>query len=121
VPSSPLDAITNTGFASFQGRVSEAIQDYLRAVTVRPSMAEAHANLASAYKDSGLSEAAIQSYRHALMLRPSFPEAFCNLLHTLQCVCDWDDRENQFVQLEKVIRQQIEVGLRMSFSMMLYC
>lgn len=72
-------------------------------------MAEAHANLASAYKDSGLSESAIQSYRHALLLRPNFPEAFCNLLHTLQCVCDWDDREAQFVQLEKVIRQQIEV------------
>lgn len=32
-------------------RVSEAIQDYIRAINIRPTMAEAHANLASAYKD----------------------------------------------------------------------
>ncbi|OMO55032.1 Tetratricopeptide TPR-1, partial [Corchorus capsularis] len=30
------------------GRVSEAIQDYIRAINIRPNMAEAHANLASA-------------------------------------------------------------------------
>ena len=34
------------------GRVSEAIQDYLQAVAIRPTMAEAHANLAYAYKDT---------------------------------------------------------------------
>ncbi|KAG6528336.1 hypothetical protein ZIOFF_010489 [Zingiber officinale] len=34
------------------GRVTEAIQDYIRAVNIRPTMPEAHANLASAYKDS---------------------------------------------------------------------
>ncbi|KAG6514301.1 hypothetical protein ZIOFF_024651 [Zingiber officinale] len=34
------------------GRVAEAIQDYIRAVNIRPTMPEAHANLASAYKDS---------------------------------------------------------------------
>ncbi|KAG6499159.1 hypothetical protein ZIOFF_038915 [Zingiber officinale] len=33
------------------GRVTEAIQDYIRAVNIRPTMPEAHANLASAYKD----------------------------------------------------------------------
>ena len=31
--------------------MAEAIQDYIRAVTIRPTMAEGHANLASAYKD----------------------------------------------------------------------
>ena len=31
--------------------MSEAIQDYIRAINIRPTMAEAHANLASAYKD----------------------------------------------------------------------
>lgn len=33
------------------GRVNEAVQDYMRAIAIRPTMAEAHANLASAYKD----------------------------------------------------------------------
>ncbi|CAD6228530.1 unnamed protein product [Miscanthus lutarioriparius] len=81
------------------GRVSEAIQNYLQAVAIRPTMAEAHANLAYAYKDTGLLESAIVSYKQTLQLRPDFPEVTCNLLHTLQCVCDWDDREEKFIKM----------------------
>lgn len=46
------DALLNRGNTLKEiGRVNEAIQDYISAIDVRPSMAEAHANLASAYKD----------------------------------------------------------------------
>lgn len=46
------DGLVNRGNTYKEiGRVSEAIQDYIRAIAVRPTMAEAHANLASAYKD----------------------------------------------------------------------
>lgn len=46
------DGLVNRGNTYKEiGRVNEAIQDYLRAIAIRPSMAEAHANLASAYKD----------------------------------------------------------------------
>lgn len=46
------DGLVNRGNTYKEiGRVTEAIQDYLRAISIRPSMAEAHANLASAYKD----------------------------------------------------------------------
>lgn len=46
------DGLVNRGNTYKEiGRVSDAIQDYIRAITVRPTMAEAHANLASAYKD----------------------------------------------------------------------
>ncbi|KAI4378055.1 hypothetical protein MLD38_015595 [Melastoma candidum] len=93
------------------GRVSDAIQDYVRAINIRPSMAEAHANLASAYKDSGLFEAAIKSYRKALSLRPDFPEATCNLLHTLQSICDWDERESNFTEVEAILRRQIKMSV----------
>ncbi|XP_019179993.1 PREDICTED: probable UDP-N-acetylglucosamine--peptide N-acetylglucosaminyltransferase SEC [Ipomoea nil] len=93
------------------GRVNEAIQDYLRAITIKPSMAEAHANLASAYKDSGNVEVAIKSYRQALILRPDFPEATCNLLHTLQCVCDWDNREQMFIEVEEILQRQIKMSV----------
>ncbi|KAF6166421.1 hypothetical protein GIB67_034972 [Kingdonia uniflora] len=106
------DVLVNRGNTFKEiGRVSEAIQDYMRAVTVRPTMAEAHANLASAYKDSGLVEAAIKSYRQALLLRPDFPEATCNLLHTLQCVCNWDERQNSFAEVEAIIRKQIKMSV----------
>ncbi|KAG1331547.1 putative UDP-N-acetylglucosamine--peptide N-acetylglucosaminyltransferase SEC [Cocos nucifera] len=106
------DGLVNRGNTFKEiGRVSEAIQDYIQAVTVRPTMAEAHANLASAYKDSGHVEAAIKSYKQALLLRPEFPEATCNLLHTLQCVCDWDNREGKFVEVEGIIRRQIKMSV----------
>lgn len=93
------------------GRVNDAIQDYICAIRIRPTMAEAHANLASAYKDSGLVEAAITSYKQALALRPDFPEATCNLLHTLQCVCDWEDREKKFAEVEGILRRQIKMSV----------
>ncbi|KAF3676306.1 putative UDP-N-acetylglucosamine--peptide N-acetylglucosaminyltransferase SEC [Capsicum annuum] len=106
------DGLVNRGNTYKEiGRVNEAIQDYMRAITIRPNMAEAHANLASSYKDSGNVEAAIKSYRQALMLRPDFPEATCNLLHTLQCVCDWDDREKMFIEVEGILRRQIKMSV----------
>lgn len=106
------DGLVNRGNTFKEiGRVSEAVQDYIHAITVRPTMAEAHANLASAYKDSGLVEAAVKSYKQALALRPDFPEATCNLLHTLQCVCSWDDREKMFKEVEGIIRRQVKMSV----------
>ncbi|KAG6507836.1 hypothetical protein ZIOFF_033189 [Zingiber officinale] len=47
------DGLVNRGNTFKEiGRVTETIQDYKRAVNIRPTMPEAHANLASAYKDS---------------------------------------------------------------------
>ncbi|KAG6506524.1 hypothetical protein ZIOFF_031848 [Zingiber officinale] len=47
------DGLVNRGNTFKEiGRVTEAIQDYIRAVNIRPTMPEAHANLASTYKDS---------------------------------------------------------------------
>ncbi|XP_006647294.3 probable UDP-N-acetylglucosamine--peptide N-acetylglucosaminyltransferase SEC [Oryza brachyantha] len=106
------DALVNRGNTFKEiGRVNEAIQDYIQAATIRPTMAEAHANLASAYKDSGHVETAIVSYKQALRLRPDFPEATCNLLHTLQCVCDWENRNSMFCDVEEIIRKQIKMSV----------
>ncbi|XP_066307813.1 probable UDP-N-acetylglucosamine--peptide N-acetylglucosaminyltransferase SEC isoform X2 [Miscanthus floridulus] len=102
------DGLVNRGNTLKEaGRVSEAIQDYLQAAAIRPTMAEAHANLAYA----GLLDSAIVSYKQALQLRPDFPEVTCNLLHTLQCVCDWDGREEKLIKVEGIIRQQIQMSL----------
>ncbi|CAL5413958.1 unnamed protein product [Camellia sinensis] len=106
------DGLVNRGNTYKEiGRVNEAIQDYLRAIAIRPTMAEAHANLASAYKDSGHVDAAIKSYKQALVLRLDFPEATCNLLHTLQCVCDWDVRDKMFIEVEGILRRQIKMSV----------
>ncbi|KAK1412024.1 hypothetical protein QVD17_32961 [Tagetes erecta] len=106
------DGLVNRGNTYKEiGRVNEAIQDYSHAIAIRPNMAEAHANLASAYKDSGHVEAAIKNYRQALAIRPDFPEATCNLLHTLQCVCDWDDRKRMFIEVDGILRRQIKTSV----------
>lgn len=58
------DALVNRGNTFKEiGRVTEAIQDYMHAITFRPTMAEAHANLASAYKDR---------YGAFMLVRPLF-------------------------------------------------
>ncbi|GMJ11255.1 secret agent, partial [Hibiscus trionum] len=106
------DGLVNRGNTYKEiGRVTDAIQDYIRAINIRPNMAEAHANLASAYKDSGHVEAAVKSYKQALLLRPDFPEATCNLLHTLQCVCSWEDRDKMFTEVEGIIQRQINMSV----------
>ncbi|XP_016672643.1 probable UDP-N-acetylglucosamine--peptide N-acetylglucosaminyltransferase SEC isoform X2 [Gossypium hirsutum] len=106
------DGLVNRGNTYKEiGRVSEAIQDYICAINIQPNMAEAHANLASAYKDSGHVEAAVKSYQQALLLRPDFPEATCNLLHTLQCVCCWEDRDKMFTEVEGIIQRQINMSV----------
>ncbi|KAL5566813.1 hypothetical protein UlMin_029977 [Ulmus minor] len=106
------DGLVNRGNTYKEiGRVTEAIQDYMHAIAIRSTHAEAHANLASAYKDSGHVEPAVKCYRQALLLRPDFPEATCNLLHTLQCMCCWEDRDQMFTEVEGIIRRQINMSL----------
>lgn len=87
-----------------QGRAAEAIACYEHVALLQPESAEAHANLASCYKDAARQDTAITSYRRALQLRPDFPEAFANLVHSLQCVCEWRDRPALFQRME------VEVG-----------
>lgn len=77
---------------------------------LQPSSPEAHANLASAYKDAARHDMAIVSYRRALAQRPDFPEAFANMAHSLQCVCDWSDRSALFQQLEREVQRDIAAG-----------
>jgi protein O-GlcNAc transferase len=31
-------------------------------------------------------------------------------MHLLQCVCDWDDRDKKFSEVEAVVRRQIQVN-----------
>lgn len=87
-----------------QGRAQEAIACYEHVALLQPDSPEAHANLASAYKDAARQDTAIQRYQRALQLRPDFPEAFANLVHSLQCICDWTERPALFSRLENEVR-----------------
>ena len=95
------------GILKMQGRAAEAIACYEHVALLQPDSPEAHANLASAYKDAARQDTAIASYRRALQLRPDFPEAFANMVHSLQCICEWQDRKPLFVRLEAEVRREL--------------
>ncbi len=86
-----------------QGRVQEAIACYEHVSLLQVESPEAHANLASAYKDAARPDTAIISYQRALQLRPDFPEAFANLVHSLCVICEWKDRPQMFARLESEV------------------
>ena len=87
------------GVYKLQNRIVEAIQCYQQVVYLMPGSPEGHANLASSYKDCGRHEESIVAYSRALALRPDFPDAFANYVHSLQCVCDWENRDLLFQRL----------------------
>ncbi len=65
----------------------------MQVAALLPQSAEAHANLASSFKDCGRQEDAMRCYLQAFELRPDYPEALANLVHSMQSVCDWSGRE----------------------------
>ena len=96
----------------WQGRAGEAIACYEHVALLQPDSAEAHANLASCYKDAARQDAAITSYRRALAMRPDFPEAFANLVHSLQCVCEWRERPSLFQRMEVEVQPDTNSPVR---------
>lgn len=106
----PIQTNATLGGKPSQGRAAEATTCYEHVALLQPEAPEAHANLASAYKDAARHDAAISSYRRALQLRADFPEAHANLVHSLQCVCDWSDRQPSFQRLEAEVRRDLAAG-----------
>ncbi|GMH33160.1 hypothetical protein BSKO_00994 [Bryopsis sp. KO-2023] len=98
------------GILKMQGRTAEAISCYEHIAMLQPESPEAHANLASAYKDVARHDVAVTSYKRALTLRVDFPEAFANLVHSLQCICDWQERDALFMRLEQEVRRDLAGG-----------
>eukprot|EP00793_Prasinoderma_coloniale_P004610 PRCOL_00000371-RA len=109
----PANYVVGSEYASVlkdAGRVPESIAEYARVVATAPHIPELQANLASAYKDTGQNDMAIKYYMSALQLRPDFPSALANVVHSLQCVCDWRQRDLWFERLEVTTRHQISIG-----------
>jgi tetratricopeptide (TPR) repeat protein len=58
-----------------QGRVTEAIAQYQKALKARPDNVEAYCNLGSALAAKGKFDEALVQYRKALMIKPDYAEA----------------------------------------------
>lgn len=94
------------------GRFDEAITAYKQAISIRPSFADALGNLASVYKDTGKLEDAVAYYRKSLRLRDGVTDAiaYSNLVHCLQTVCQWDNRDAVFAKCKQLIARQMAKG-----------
>jgi len=61
------------------GRIKEAIESYQRALSLKPSYAEAHYNLADAYEELPAYDKALEEYQKAIEADPTLYEAYNNL------------------------------------------
>ena len=62
-----------------QGKFSEAIDSYQRAIKIKPSFTEAYNNLGLVFEELGKFNEAIDSYQQAIKIKPNFTEAYNNL------------------------------------------
>ncbi len=60
------------------GLPDRAVADYEKAITLNPSLYEAHANLGVLYGNAGLTDKAIRSFDMSLAINPSYPYGYCN-------------------------------------------
>ncbi len=58
------------------GQPQEAIQQCQEALRLKPGMAEAYYNIATAQKRLGQLEQAVENYRRAITLKPNYPDAY---------------------------------------------
>ena len=66
-----------------QGKLTEAIEQYERALQVKPDFTEVYNNLGNTLAEQGKLPEAVQCYKRAIELKPSYAEAYYNLGNVL--------------------------------------
>src|SRR2546426_10443556 len=78
-PDSPV-ARSKLGVAlAQQGRLDEAIAEFSKALSLRPTYAPAYSNLGNAYREKGMLPEALVAYERALAIDPDYAIAHRNL------------------------------------------
>jgi tetratricopeptide (TPR) repeat protein len=89
-------------------QLEAAVESYDRAIAVNPAYAEAYANRGAAYKDLKKIEAAIDSFDKAFEINPDMEYLIGMRQHARMFICDWDDFDNQILEL----RRRIQLGIQ---------
>lgn len=95
---SMADKLNNTGVDLYSaGRYQQAIEEYTKAISVRPHYAEAYSNRGASYDALNEHEQALKDYTTAIELKPSFIGAYSNRAETLaelgrfsEAISDWN-------------------------------
>ena len=86
-------------------RFDEAAALLLRALSIKPDYARAHAMLASALRDQGLKREAVECLRTAITLDPSDLESRVLLSFERRHVCDWSDYDADVARMSELLAE----------------
>jgi type IV pilus assembly protein PilF len=76
----PYYVLNNLGWANYKkGDLLKAIENYRKAVSLKPDFGLAYYNLGLAYRDQQQNEEAIKAFRNTVVLAPTFAEAHMQL------------------------------------------
>jgi predicted O-linked N-acetylglucosamine transferase (SPINDLY family) len=95
------EAFSNRGSTLFRLEHYQAsLESCERAILLKPDFAEAYHNRGSALNLLQQYPAALESFEKALLLKPGYEYLRGTRLHLQQVMCDWEDIESQFLDLE---------------------
>ena len=82
------------------GKFDDAVENYKKAIALKPDFAEAYNNLGATLYDLDKLEEALKYINQAILLKPKYPEAYFGLANTLK---DLRRLEEAFINYEKAI------------------
>jgi protein O-GlcNAc transferase len=99
-------ALNNLGLChQMQGATNLALQNYHAALALAPNYVEAHVNTGNLLQQAGRYEEALVSYRAAYKLAPQLDFLLGHLVQCKAMLCDWQDYNVHWRQIEKRINQ----------------
>ena len=97
------------------GDLDAAIENYKKALIVRPDHAEAYINMGTALNERGDLEAAIDSYKHALKIKPDYAKAYYNMGNALNHKNDPQAAIDSYKQALKIKPDHAEAHSSLAF------
>ena len=86
-----------------------AIENYQRALKIKPNYAEAYNNMGAALQNKGDSDAAIDSFKQAIKIKPDYAAAYLNMGVSLQDKGDLEAAVDSYKQALKIKPDYAEV------------
>lgn len=84
-------------------RHPEAIDRLMQAAAIKPDLMQAHALMATSFRDLTLTKEAIECLKTVLALDPGNLQALSHLNYERRHVCDWNGLDDEVRQLESVL------------------